>query len=58
MVQEARAGTNPGSGPANPGFDVPGRRTRGGSFGTIYYLTRAFGDHLFSDQGVSDPHIL
>ena len=30
MVQEARAGTNPGSTPANGGFDVPGGRTRGG----------------------------
>ena len=30
MVQEARAGTTPGSGPANGGFDVPLGRTRGG----------------------------
>ena len=30
MVQEARAGTSPGSTPANSGSDVPGGRTRGG----------------------------
>ena len=30
MVQEARAGTKPGSIIANAGFDVPGGRTRGG----------------------------
>ena len=30
MVQEARAGSKPGSTPANEGFDVPGESTRGG----------------------------
>ncbi len=30
MVQEARAGTKPGSAWSNAGFDVPGGRTRGG----------------------------
>ena len=30
VVQEANAGTNPGSGPANYGVDVPGGGTRGG----------------------------
>ena len=30
MVQEARAGTKPGSIIANSAFDVPGGRTRGG----------------------------
>ena len=46
MVQEARAGTTPGSGPANDGFDVPGGRTRGGKQQPLSAIGASMDDFL------------
>ena len=46
MVQEARAGTNPGSMLANSGFDVPGGRTRGGKQSLLSAIGASMGFFL------------